>query len=167
MDFRTHLAFGIFFAVLGYVILGPNEHVEAFDLVLWTCLFSLVPNIDIYIFKEKRTWATHSLFFAAAVFLLIFIPSYIYGGGTGYLYTIFGYQGAVFATLGVLSHILADSFTTTGVPLLYPIVRRRHILFPYLGPRLRFPDDFKSKYIQISSIMAFIVLLILDFMLKQ
>jgi len=167
MEFRTHISFGVFFALLGYLILGPNEHVEAFDLALLTCFFSLLPNIDWYIFKMKRTWATHSLFFPAAIFLLMSLPTFIYGESTGYLHVIMGYHGATFAALGVLSHIFADSFTTTGVPLLYPIIGRRHVLFPYLGPRLRFPDDYKGNYVQISSIVALIVLLVLDYLLKQ
>ncbi|HOP08834.1 MAG TPA: metal-dependent hydrolase [Candidatus Methanofastidiosa archaeon] len=164
MESKTHLAFGILFSLFGLLALWGGHGLKMFDMVLWTCIFSLLPNIDRTLFRRRERSFTHSLLFVLAVFLVIYALPYVFDAGDTYVSNLLGMEGALYASLALLSHIVADSLTTSGVPVLYPLLPRRHFLFPYIGSRLRFPDDYANNHIQLLGLLTFISLLIFDIM---
>ncbi|MBN1786297.1 MAG: metal-dependent hydrolase [Candidatus Methanofastidiosa archaeon] len=162
MEAKTHIAIAIIFSIFGFLVLGTDMKLRTLDALLWIGIFSMVPNIDRRVLKLRGRSFTHSLVFALMVFAILYIPSMLIGGNGGYAYNFIGLEGALFASLGIVSHIFADSLTSSGVPVLYPIYGRKHFHFPYIGPRLRLEDNFKSDRIQIAAVIVVILLLIVD-----
>jgi len=162
MDVRTHISLGILFSLIGVVFLWEENGLKMFDMVLWVSIFSMVPNVDRTLLRKGNRSFTHSLLFVAAVFLVLIILPRTFDIGGLYISHLIGTEGAIYASLAMASHIIADSLTNSGVPILYPLLPRRHFLLPYFGPRLRLPDDYKNNHIQVLALLAFIALLIVD-----
>jgi membrane-bound metal-dependent hydrolase YbcI (DUF457 family) len=155
MEWKTHVAGGVLFGIAGLAVFGPGP-MRYFDLILWTVFWALVPLVEVQLPLERRSPLFHSAFFVAAVALALF------GASTIADHALLSARGAAFASLGIASHILLDSFTATGVPLLYPLYPRRHLLFPHFGHTLRYGDRWESERIQYLALVLLIALLVLD-----
>lgn len=66
--------------------------------------------------------ATHSLIALFLTSVLFLMPSFLIEGFAKVLYT----QFAIGISVGFLSHILLDMTTKSGVPILYPFVRKSY-----------------------------------------
>ncbi|MFQ6089734.1 MAG: metal-dependent hydrolase, partial [Candidatus Methanofastidiosia archaeon] len=53
----------------------------------------------------------------------------------------FSYLLFTLAWISSLNHVLLDSLTRGGVPLFYPLSKRKHSHFPLIGGRLRLPNS--------------------------
>lgn len=155
MEWKTHIAGGVLFGILGLLAVGPGP-MRYFDMILWTVFWAAVPLVEVRLPLERRSPVFHSLFFAVAV------AAAIYGASLVIDSPLLSSRGAIFAFLGILSHIVLDSLTSNGVPFLYPVISRRHVLFPHFGPTLRYSDAMESGRLQYLSLVLLIVLLILD-----
>ena len=155
MEWKTHIAGGILFGMLGLVVMGPGE-MRYFDIILWTVFWALLPLAELHLPLERRSPLFHSVFFVIGAALVV------YGASALADNALLSARGAAFAALGVLSHIVLDSFTATGVPFLYPLYPRRHLMFPYMGHTLRYDDDWEAGRIQYVALVLLIALLILD-----
>ena len=114
-----------------------------YQLLGWVGLFAVLPDTDIVLRKwfpiKHRGFASHSLFTALAA------------GGAVYILWYFGAQGtiptlmfaspltAVLAFLAVFAHLLGDSITITGVPILFP---KQKWHFPFIGGHAAFDNFF-------------------------
>jgi inner membrane protein len=120
MLLKTHLAFGLFVAILALYFIQPANQMLFTFLVLLGAAF---PDIDhpksrlgqmawpiAYMFEHRGFF--HS-FFAIALF-----PAAIYLLSGSLTYTIA-------FLLGYASHILADAFNTQGIMPLHPIIKFR------------------------------------------
>ncbi len=125
---RTHLGVGL---VVGYgLCLAMNiPNAEATPIMVSTAIGSLLPDIDhpqssiggkikiislpLNHFVGHRG-ITHSLLFAVAMFALL--------GSIGYQ------AEAIGIAVGILSHLFLDMLNPSGVPLLYPIKQRFHLM---------------------------------------
>lgn len=155
MEWKTHIAGGILFGILGLAIMGPGE-MRYFDIILWTVFWALLPLAERFLPIERRSPLFHSIFFVIGAALAV------YGASAFADNALLSLRGAAFAALGVLSHIVLDSFTSSGVPFLYPVYPRRHLLFPYAGHNLRYNDDWEAERMQYLALVLLIALLILD-----
>jgi len=162
MESRTHLAIGIMFSLIGVLIFWGSHDLKMFDMILWVGIFSMLPNVDRTVLRRSERTFTHSLVFAAAVFLALYAVPSVFEVGKGYVSNLVGLEGATYAALGVVSHIFADSLTTSGVPVLSPLVHVKHYHLPFIGPRLRYPDNYMNNYLQVIAIVVFISLLLVD-----
>ena len=114
-----------------------------YQLLWWVGLFAVLPDTDIVLRKwfpiKHRGFASHSLLTALCA------------GGAIYALWYYGEQKtipalmfatpltAVLAFLAVFVHLLGDSITITGVPLLYP-GQKWH--FPVIGGHVAFDNFF-------------------------
>lgn len=64
--------------------------------------------------------ATHSLLALILVSILILIPTFSMTGMVAFLYA----QFAIGISVGFASHLLLDMSTVSGIPLLYPFIRK-------------------------------------------
>ncbi|WP_121616653.1 metal-dependent hydrolase [Virgibacillus halodenitrificans] len=132
----THQTFGITFGLITLILLQlfgfyPSGIVEIIVFFLLVLLGSLLPDLDtpnsklgrklwpisfiISRFVKHRT-ATHSLLFITIV-----------GAIGSFLCSVLD-QSQFYAmglTIGTISHIAGDGLTNTGVPLLYPFMKKR------------------------------------------
>jgi len=122
----THGIIGFTVGLLIYYwVQDPTFKLLTLCLVLGS-FFGVYPDFDFYLSRKlHRSWVSHSFF--TAVFSMII------------LYTVFmffsrlqpyAFLGSVVAFLATLSHILSDMLTDYGVPLLWPIRRKRISLTP-------------------------------------
>ena len=123
-----------------------------FQLLWWVGLFSALPDLDIVLQRwlpiKHRGFASHSLLTALLVGGLLVFAQALAGGQVLALPTAWRpwcaaaapwlSPGAIaLALLGILAHLLGDSFTKTGVPLCYPGQAWK---FPLLGGRAAFDN---------------------------
>lgn len=66
--------------------------------------------------------ATHSLIALILTSILVLLPSFLLNGMPYFLYTHF----AIGISVGFLSHLILDMSTKSGVPLLYPFIRKSY-----------------------------------------
>ncbi|AJD93483.1 hypothetical protein JMA_41660 (plasmid) [Jeotgalibacillus malaysiensis] len=66
--------------------------------------------------------ATHSLIALILTSILVLLPSFLLSGMPYFLYTHF----AIGISVGFLSHLILDMSTKSGVPLLYPFIRKSY-----------------------------------------
>jgi len=134
-----------------------------FDAVLWTVAFALLPKFINLIQKSYRDRYTHSLLMVASVFFGVMafsvISPYIHMGAANYFCNL---SGAIFAVLGVLSHIVADSLTAGGVPFFYPFSKKMHMHLPLIGRKLRYPNNHSHNTVQLFAVIVLILLVGMD-----
>jgi membrane-bound metal-dependent hydrolase YbcI (DUF457 family) len=159
MDWKTHLAGGIIAAAIGMVAIGGTGRLQMLDIFVWTALFALVPCVPGFLGHRGRTPLTHSLFAPLVLFACLALLSFL---PLPSLYGLISPTGALFASLGLASHALLDSFTSNGAPLLYPLVGRRHLHFPWFGARLRYDDDISHNALQVVAVLVCAAALLID-----
>lgn len=155
MNWKTHVAGGVLFGIAGLAFVGPGQ-MRYFDVVLWTVFWSVVPLVETRLPLERRSPLFHSVFFA------VIVAAAVYGASLFADALILSWRGALFAALGILSHIVLDSFTANGVPVFYPLIPRRHVLFPHFGHTLRYDDSWESERLQYIALVLLLALLVLD-----
>lgn len=107
MKLQTHIAFGLFFGILFYYFLGLG-----IDFVLLTGFAAYLPDID-WAMQFKWGWGNRHRTFGHNVWFMIGIAS-IFAFAFSSILVMLG------IIIGIVSHLLADSFTVTGVSWLYP-----------------------------------------------
>ena len=122
------------------------------QLLWWVGLFAALPDLDIVLQRwlpiKHRGFASHSLFtailvaatLAAAHVTALVRPAWLPAAVAAWLApaALWLSPGAIaLALVGVLAHLLGDSFTKTGVPLCYP---GQAWTFPLLGGRVAFDN---------------------------
>lgn len=140
MNYKTHRVGGLCISFLASNLMFSGNY-SAEKLVLGSVLIagayigSIIPDIDhpnSYIGKRFKivSWSVskmcgHRGFIHSPLFWLIytiftmFISTYFKGFSQ-----IVYYQFAMGSSLGFLSHLLLDSLTVSGIPLLYPFSKR-------------------------------------------
>lgn len=159
MEWKSHLAGGLIAAAIGMAVIrgtGPLEMVDAF---IWTSLFAVMPCVPDIFSRYFRTPLTHSLFMPLAVFLFIALLAILQAPD---LYGLISFEGAFFAALGLASHALLDSFTSAGAPLLYPLVGRRHLHFPWFGARMRYENGISHNTLQAGAVIVCAAALLIE-----
>lgn len=118
------------------------------ELFIWTGFFAAVPDFDLLLSRwlpiRHRGYASHSLL------TVLFVGGVVYGLGWAlqaeWMPAVVVREArpflrfltpfcAVLAGLAVLSHLLGDAMTKTGVPILHP---RRMWHIPWIGGRATF-----------------------------
>ncbi|OOM77387.1 inner membrane protein YdjM [Clostridium puniceum] len=133
MNYKTHINGGILVG-LYVTIQMTNKSLMSTGMFLTTAFVgSLLPDIDhknSYIGKKVKTaskainkFAGHRKLFHAPLFYL-FLYSIVLGMVTNNLLLI-GLNGLF---LGILSHLVLDSFTVGGLPWFYPLSKKKFSL---------------------------------------
>lgn len=125
--FRSHLPEGF-----------NGSEFSDYQLLWWTALFAVLPDTDIVLRKwlpiKHRGFFSHSLFTALAAGGAVFGVWY-----SGIDLKFMTPLTAFLAFLAVFVHLLGDSITVTGVPLLYP---KQKWHFPKIGGHATFDNFF-------------------------
>ena len=143
MNHQAHKVAGVCAGTIAATVLYSND-IESGDMLvaiapmlLGGYIGGLLPDIDHPGSKMGRAlypiaWvvnklfghrgATHSLIALLLTSVLFLIPSFLLEGFTSFLYT----QFAIGISVGYLSHLLPDMSTKSGVPLLYPFIRKSY-----------------------------------------
>ncbi len=147
MEWKTHISLGILFGLIAYIVLSRKffAEINLIDFLIWTSFFSIAPDFDI-IFKHRSEY-THSLLGVFFGFIIGFILKR-------------NLLWAFIAASSVLSHVLADSLTSSGVPLFYPFSKKEHVHFPYIGGRTRYDNKYANKAIQILGLFLIVAILL-------
>ena len=99
----------------------------------------------------KHRTLTHSVFFPFILFLIIaFVPD---------LDTFF-VRGFI---IGIILHIIGDAITVSGVPILYPISKKRYFLFPSF---LRFKVGSTAEKVIIFILVFANIFLLIQFFIR-
>ncbi|RZN50487.1 metal-dependent hydrolase [archaeon] len=159
MEWKSHLAGGLIAAAIGMAVIGGTGPLEMVDAFVLTSFFAVVPCVPDIFSKHFRTPLTHSLFVPLAAFLFISVLAIL---PTPNLYGLISLEGAFFVALGLASHALLDSFTSAGAPLLYPLVGRRHLHFPWFGARMRYEDGTSHNTLQAVGVIVCAVALLIE-----
>lgn len=158
MKRRTHIALGMLSTgviLLFLIALGIRPEMPVGDLIILGGIFGILPDIDLLI-RKHRNGLTHSILTSITIFLMIILLSIIKLGST--ISNFFTWDSAIVAAAAVLSHTLADSITSSGVPLYYPFSKRQHVHFPVIGGRVRYDNFFANSAIELSAIFILIIL---------
>ncbi|KYC51997.1 MAG: inner membrane protein [Candidatus Methanofastidiosum methylothiophilum] len=142
MKRRTHIALGMLSTgviLLILIALGVRPEMPIGDLIILGGIFGIIPDIDILIRKHRNKF-THSILASIITFLIIFLLSIIKPDIL--ISNFFTWDSALVAAAAVLSHNLADSLTSWGVPLYFPISKRQHVHFPIIGGTVLLIYDF-------------------------
>lgn len=159
MKRRTHIALGMVSTgviLLILIAIGARPEMPIGDLIILGGIFGILPDIDLFIRKHRNKF-THSILASIIIFLIFFLLSIIKPDIL--ISNFFTWDSALVAAAAVLSHNLADSLTSWGVPLYYPISKRQHVHFPIIGGRLRYDNLFANSIIEISAIVILFILL--------
>ena len=148
MEWKTHVSLGILFGVIAYIIFSKKFYadINLIDFIVWTVFFSVASDFDVIL--EHRSEYTHSLL------------SVLFGFIIGFLLKR-NLLWAFIAAASVLSHVFADSLTSSGVPLFYPFSKKKHMHFPYIGGRMRYDNKHANKMIQMTGL--FLILIIFSY----
>lgn len=126
-----------------YPELLQASNLSDYQLLLWSGFFGVIPDIDIilqrYLPIKHRGYLTHSLPAALIPALLVF-GTYI--AGTKAIIPVIPFINpltAFLAFLGIFLHLMGDSLTKTGIPLLKPKVKWH---FPIIGGYAAFDNYF-------------------------
>lgn len=146
MEWKTHISLGILFGLIAYILLSRKffAEINLIDFLVWTSFFSIAPDFDV-IFNHRSEY-THSLLGVFLGFIIGFILKR-------------NLLWAFIAASSLLSHVLADSLTSSGVPLFYPFSKKEHVHFPYIGGRTRYDNKYANRTIQIVGIFLIATLL--------
>ena len=137
MKLQTHIAFGLFFGMLFYYLLGFG-----FEFVLITGFAAFIPDIDWVMQNKWGMGSVHrKLLHNIWVMVAIIIITYVL---TTSLLLSFG------IIIGFLSHLIADSLTVQGISWLYPYGYKQKLYFS--GHFVTGSD--KEKIIQIILLIA-------------
>ena len=117
MKWITHIAIGIF-AVKLTEIASQTALLDVPHAYVVALLYSVLPDIDFLLKLKHRAW-THTIYFA----LLSPLPL-----------LIFNWKLVLVGLIAILSHLLGDMMTVSGLRLLYP----RKTVFYLVPPTLRF-----------------------------
>ncbi|MEA1994299.1 MAG: metal-dependent hydrolase [Euryarchaeota archaeon] len=147
MEWKTHISLGILFGLVAYIALYKKfpAEVNFLEFLIWTIFFSIAPDFDMIL--NHRSQYTHSLL------------SSLFGFFIGFVLKRNLLWGSI-AAAAVLSHVVGDSLTRSGVPLFYPLSQRKHVHFPYIGPRLRYDNKYANRGIQIAGAVCIVFLLL-------
>ncbi len=116
---KTHALFGMAVASLFF------RSFRSYEYIVMTGIFAVLSDLDTVIGLRHRGF-THSLSFAFAVSLMLYVASPE------------GYELAwISAAIGILSHLFLDSLTRGGVPLYYPLSKKRYSL-PLVAKHIRY-----------------------------
>lgn len=81
------------------------------DILLISSFASTAPDLDLKIpFMKHRTWTHSLLVFILSTIALSFLGNNIY----------------IVWAISYLAHLIADSFTSMGVPFLYPFIKEKY-----------------------------------------
>lgn len=124
---RTHLGIGL---IVGYGLCMalniPNEEVA--PLMVGSAVGSLLPDID----HPESSFGRKVRIISIPINHILghrgLTHSLVFAGFSFALGLYFGKGVAVAVMFGVLSHLLLDMLNPSGIPLLYPIKQRIHIL---------------------------------------
>jgi len=146
MEWKTHISLGILFGLIAYILLSRKffAEINLIDFLIWTSFFSIAPDFDI-IFKHRSEY-THSLLGVFLGFIIGFILKR-------------NLLWAFIAASSLLSHVFADSLTSSGVPLFYPFSKRKHVHFPYIGGRTRYDNKYANRTIQMVGLFLILAIL--------
>lgn len=130
--YRSHLPFS----------LNP-EHLSNYELLMWTGFWGVIPDIDIILqrylpIKHRGIW-THSLwsslFFPGLILLYFLISNY--GQVPLPRFAFLTPFTVILAFFGIFMHVIGDSITKSGVPLLYA---KQKWHFPIIGGHATFDN---------------------------
>jgi membrane-bound metal-dependent hydrolase YbcI (DUF457 family) len=117
MQLRTHIAFGFLFGMFFYHFFNFD-----FGFVLLTGLASFLPDIDWVMQFEWKMGNRHRTFMHN-IWAMIVISTLFFL----FFRNLYGVFGVI---LGYVSHLIADSFTVTGVRWLYPYEEKMYFYGP-------------------------------------
>jgi inner membrane protein len=120
----------LLYAPVGHVLLATDPLAAVVGAAV-ACSLSTLPDVDLTLPLVPHRGPTHSLAFLALIAGFAALTGYALGRGgwepIGGPLVGAGY-GAVFALVGVGSHLLADALTPMGVNVLWPLPRERFSL---------------------------------------
>lgn len=160
MKRRTHLALGMLSSaifIIFSIAMDLKPELPFGDLIIIGGFFGILPDVDVFI-RKHRGPLTHSLMTSIVVFLIIIILSTIKSDHI--ISNFLTWDCGAVASIAVFSHTIADSLTPLGVPLYYPLSKRKNFHFPVIGGRLKYDNSFANKFIEISSISILIIVLV-------
>lgn len=129
MKLESHIAFGLFFGISLYFLFNFN-----FIYVLITAASAFLPDIDWSMQFKWKMGGVHRTFAHNIWFMLIV------SGLISWLFLDILLFIAVL--LGILSHLISDSLTITGVSWLYPYGKERKM---YLRGPLKMGQEWENK----------------------
>ena len=136
MMWITHIAFSIFIIKL-FEIITLHSITNNYNSYIIIIIYSILPDIDMYLNVEHRTY-THTIYSSILVSIpLLFIDFYNNENILNIDLFLAGF-------LSYLAHITADMMTKSGVRLLYPFKKSRFFLLP---AHLRFKTASSTEYI--------------------
>lgn len=173
MTATTHQAFGWLFGLITFSFLLmieiiPNDIVGVVLFFLSVMVGSLLPDIDhprskigskfpfvliaypLYLLFGHRQ-GTHSPLFVMMIAFISFSTYWLFNDTAYASYLLWM---AIGATVGTLSHVVGDGFFDGGVPLLYPISKKKYRMF-----------IITCKTNSINELLVFAVILGLDILL--
>ncbi len=125
MKWITHIALA-FFLVKVVEIALMVDLLDSYWAYAIVSLFAVLPDFDYLVVIKHRTW-THTLWFT--LIALILLP--------------FGWKFALAGFIAILSHLVGDMMTHSGVKLLFPF---RETVFYLIPPRWRFRTGSSAEF---------------------
>lgn len=120
-----------------------SEHLSDYRLIFWTAFWGVLPDIDIilqrYLPIKHRGFMTHSLFAALMPVGLVLAWYFCALKGMVPEMAFINPLTAILAFVGSFMHVIGDSITKTGVPLLWP---NKKWNFPVIGGYACFDNYF-------------------------
>ena len=121
----THTIIGFTVGLLVYYWVRNGYETLTLCLLLGS-FCGVLPDFDLKISsKLHRGWGSHSFLTAVMVGIVTYVVFMFFSRLQS-----FALLGSVVAFLATLSHILSDMLTDSGVPLLWPLRRKRISLTP-------------------------------------
>ncbi len=124
MDFFTHLVFG----ALMYLFFLKEV---TFDYLILAIFFSILPDLDIFIFPLKRVFKSNYLEHRSGSHS--YFIGIILAGIIGAIYSILTQKPFIIVwIIGIIFygiHVSLDLLTTTKIPFLYPVSKREYCYY--------------------------------------
>jgi inner membrane protein len=114
----------LLYAPVGFLLLSVDPALAVLGGVGSVTLARL-PDYDLLVSFVQHRGATHTLAFLAVVAAALGWLGHVFAGQFGTASTRTAGLGVAVAGVAVGSHLLADALTPSGVPLLWPLSRRR------------------------------------------
>ena len=114
----------LLYAPVGFLLLSVDPALAVLGGV-GTVALARLPDYDLRVPFVRHRGVTHTLAFLAVVAAALGWVGHLFAGEFGTSPTRTAGLGVVVAVVAVGSHLLADALTPSGVPLLWPLSRRR------------------------------------------
>lgn len=165
MNYETHKVGGICSGIIASTVLfsnnfGVTELLSSAIIISSATVGSLAPDIDHPTSKVGRKFVlkpiskfinktfghrtiTHSVIISIlmTVLLLSFVESF-----NGILQYIYWYSALGFC-IGYFSHLLLDAFTVDGIPVFYPLIKKKYHLSKFKSSKSRKKEEIISMFL--------------------